>query len=98
MHIREPNFFADPTHPAKCVAGVFFDMTKEGPMETRASKLDALRMKKYYSYFIRQNRTKSIDFLVANAMAPLNHFFGNHDLCSSNWCSCKAAIEKAVKE
>ena len=60
-YLIEPSWFADPTHRAKCVAGVFFEMTKVGPKETRASKLDALRMKKYYSYFIKQNRHKSID-------------------------------------
>ena len=55
-------------------------------------------MKKYYSYFIKQNRTKSVNFLVANAMAPLNHLFGNHDFCSLNWYSYEAAIEKTNKD
>ena len=41
LDIPEPNWFADPTHRAKCVAGAFFEMTK-GPMsDTRATKLDA---------------------------------------------------------
>ncbi len=62
-HIPEPIWFADPTHRAKCVAGVFFEMTKGKVSDTRASKLDALRMKKYYSYFIKKNRTKSLDWL-----------------------------------
>ena len=74
----------------------FFEMTKGGPAETRASKLDALRMKKYYSYYIKQNRSKPLEWLEANAMAPLNHLFGNHTLCSSNWCTCKAMEERPI--
>ena len=71
-------------------------MTKGGPAETRASKLDALRMKKCYSYFIKQNRSKPLEWLEANAMDPLNHLFGNHTLCSSNWCTCKAMEERVT--
>ena len=52
--IPEPKWLADPTHRAKCVAGVFFEMTKGAASDTRATKLDALRMKKYYSYFIKR--------------------------------------------
>ena len=87
--IREPKWFADPTHRAKCVAGAFFEMTKGPATEIRATKLDALRMKKYYSYFIKQNRTKDIEWIVDHALAPLDHMFGDHHLCSTSWCRAK---------
>ena len=61
-------------------------MTKGGPMETRASKLDALRMKKYYSYFIKQNRMKGLEYLRSKKMCPVEHLFDNYELCDSTWC------------
>ena len=79
-HIPEPKWFADPTHRAKCIAGSFFEMTKGPVSPTRATKLDALRMKKYYSYFIKQNCKKDIEWLLEHAMAPLEHLFDDHHL------------------
>ena len=93
-HLIETKWFADPTYRAKCVAVVFFEMTKSGPKETKTSKLDALRMKKYYSYFIKQNRSNTLEYLLAHAMAPLDHLFGNHHLCNANWCHCKSIEDK----
>ena len=60
-HIPEPNWFADPTHCAKYVAGDFFEMTKGPLSSTRATKLNALRMKKYYSYFIKKTATRILN-------------------------------------
>ena len=45
-HLYVPKWYADPTHRAKCVTGDFFEMTKGKVSPTRATKLDALRMKK----------------------------------------------------
>ena len=92
-HIPVPNWYADPTHRAKCVAGSFFDLTKGPKSETRANKLDAFRMKKYYSYFIKQNRSKGLAWLVKHAMSPLDHMFDNHSLCHSSWCHKKRILE-----
>ena len=49
--IPVPKWFADPTHRAKCVAGAFFDLVK---VHKKMTKLDALRLKKYYSYYINK--------------------------------------------
>ena len=70
-------------------------MTKGGPKETRASKLDALHMKNYHSYIIKQNCHKSIEWLVVNMMAPLDYVFGNHHLCDANQCHCKSVENKS---
>ena len=56
LSIKPPNCFVDPTHRVKCVARYFFDMTKGSPSNIRATKLNALKMKKYYYYFIKQNK------------------------------------------
>ena len=81
--IPEPKWFADPTHRAKCVAGAFFDLVKS---HKKMTKLDALRLKKYYSYYIKQNRHKTMKDLRENSMAPLFHLFDDHHLCDPSWC------------
>ena len=45
LSIPEPNWYADPTHRAKCVAGAFFELTKGKKTPARAHKLDAFRIK-----------------------------------------------------
>ena len=47
--IPVPKWFADPTHRAKCVAGKFF---KYNATNSKMTKLDCLRLKNYYSYYI----------------------------------------------
>ena len=93
-NIPEPKWFADPTHRAKCVAGAFFEMTKGAKSSTRCMKIDALRMKKYYSYYIKQNRTKDLEYIMKYDMAPLFHLFDQHHLCDSSWCHKKSELDK----
>ena len=71
----------NPNQRTKCVARIVFDLTKALISETRATKFDALRIKKYNGYIMKQNRTKSL-----NTMAPLNHLFDVHSLCSDSCC------------
>jgi hypothetical protein len=97
LEIPQPKWFADPTHRAKCVAGVFFDIIKGPACPIRATKLDALRMKKYYGYYIKQNRAKSLEWLHEHAMAPLDHLFNNHHLCCDSWCFLKQ-LETKTKD
>ena len=53
IKISEYSLFADPTYQAKCVVGIFFEMTKCKKSLTRCLKINTLCMKKYYSYFIK---------------------------------------------
>ena len=85
--IPVPKWFADPTHRAKCVAGKFFKYNKTNK---NMSKLDCLRLKKYYSYYIKCNRNKNIEDIMKNIMAPLDHLFDDHKHCDSSWCHKKA--------
>ena len=56
LQIPVPTWFSDPNHRAKCVGGMVFDLVSS---TKSMHKLDALRLKKYYSYFIKKNRMKS---------------------------------------
>ena len=86
-------WYADPTHRAKCVAGAFFKLVKS---IKKMKKLDALRLKKYYSYYIKMNRKKSVEDMMKNIMAPLDHMFDDHHLCDSKWCYKKRAEEDTM--
>ena len=92
--IPVPTWFADPTHRAKCVAGKFFNYNKS---EKNMSKLDCLRLKKYYSYYIKCNRKKSLSEIMDNIMAPIDHLFDDHTHCESSWCHKKAMEENKIK-
>ena len=92
--IPVPKWFADPTHRAKCVAGKFFNYNK---VNKNMSKLDCLRLKKYYSYYIKCNRNKNIEDLMKNIMAPLDHLFDDHKHCDSTWCHKKAEEEGKIE-
>ena len=57
QQIDVPTWFSDPNHRAKCVGGMVFDLISS---TKSMHKLDALRLKKYYSYFIKQNRMRGL--------------------------------------
>ena len=51
-------------------------------------------MKRYLGYWLKQNRLKSIEWMMEHADAPLNHMFNDHSLCDPSWCWIK---EKHMK-
>ena len=53
--IHVPQWFAEPSHNIKCFTGGLFELIK---MIKSMKKLDALRLKKYYSYYIKMKRKK----------------------------------------
>ena len=59
-NISVPKQYVDPTRRSKSVAGAFLELTKEKKTEIQAHKLDVFCMKKYYSYYIKQNCSKGI--------------------------------------
>ena len=46
--------------------------------------IDALRIKKYTSLYIHQNRSVDFKQFVSNAMAPVVHLFNDHSFCNLN--------------
>lgn len=81
--IPTPKWFTNPTHCAKCVTSTLFYLIKWNKMIT---KLDALRLQKYHSYFIKQNRHKPMEYLREHKMVPLYHLYDEHHVCAPNWC------------
>ena len=44
----------------------------------KMKKLDALRLKKYYSYYIKIDMKHSVEETMKNIKAPLHHTFDEH--------------------
>ena len=88
-HVPVPKWYADPTHRCKVVAKQFFQLATAAKSVSFVTKTDALRMKMYYGWFIKQNRDKDIKWMLEHIMAPLEHLFNDHHLCDSNWCPVK---------
>ena len=70
--IHLPCWFVDPNHRGKCVGNMVFDLVSK---HKHINKLDALHLKKYYQYYIKQNRHKGMNHLRKYRMCPLEHLF-----------------------
>ena len=57
-----PYFFADPSHNVKFVAKHIFSIVNNGKAQIcEFTKSDSLKLKKYWGYFIKKNRNKSLE-------------------------------------
>ena len=63
----------------------------------KCKMVDMTRIKRYASYYIRQNRGRTLSGFVANARAPIEHLFNDHMRCDSAWCWAKEASDKKEK-
>ena len=86
VQIIIPVWFCDPNHRSKCVGNMVFELVSK---TKELTKLDALRLKKYYQYYIKQNRSKGFEYLQEKRWCPLEHMFDNHEFCDSSWCEKK---------
>ena len=53
--IPVPEWYTDPTHRVKCVLDSLFELVKS---VKKMRKLDALKLKKYYLYYIKMKRKR----------------------------------------
>ena len=56
-----------------------------------------MRIKKYTGCCIYKNRNLPISEFVANAKAPIEHLFNNHQWCHADWCWAKGLDNKTHK-
>ena len=82
--MAEPEILADPTHLVKTITKYFYFLE-----ESAVKKSHAERLKKYWGYFIKQQRYNNLDEMKNASKAPLNHLFNIHDFCNSTWCMAK---------
>ena len=95
--IIQPTFLADPSHRIKVMCKPIFGMISETKDPDKCKTVDATRIKRYASYYIRQNRTKPLLDFVANAKAPIEHLFNDHSWCDSSWCWSKELEDNEQK-
>ena len=89
--IREPEFFADPTHRIKVVAH-FYALATAPVRVSRVTKDIAKNLKKSWGYMIRQNRhLTNVEEFVDAAKACVEHMFNNHQHCNISWCNALKA-------
>ena len=89
--VPPPKFLADPGHRIKVmVKPIFAKVSKTKPIKN----IDAMRIKKYTSCYIVQNREGDFNKFVANALAPIEHLFNEHSYCDAEWCWSKEMDEK----
>ena len=95
--VPEPIFLADPSHRCKVVARPIFKLANAPMKVSMVTKSDALRIKLYYSYFIRSNRVrKGVDvaWMIKHVWCVIEHMFDQHDLCTSSFCWKKREEEE----
>ena len=56
----ESGWLADPSHRTKVVAKPIFALAAAPKIKSSCTKVDAIRMKKYYGYVLKTNRMKDI--------------------------------------
>ena len=56
----------------------------------KCKKIDFLRVKKYTSCYIYQNRNAPLEDLIKRARAPIEHLFNVHEWCDPEWCWAKS--------
>ena len=85
--IPEPSFLAYPSHCMKVVAKHIFSIINESrDLRCGCTKVDALRLKKYWGFMIKKNREKTIEDLSEASKVPFKHMFNSHANCSAEWC------------
>ena len=81
--ILEPSFLADISPRVKVVAKhIFSIVSKTRDLRCGCTKADAIRLKKYLGYMIKNNREK-IEELSEASKVPIEHMFNSHEKCSA---------------
>ena len=96
--MNELDWLADPSHRRKVVAKPIYQLTALSNTISICTKLDAMRIKKYFGYMIKTNRNKRISEIVRSSKTVVEHLFGNHEFCDEKWCRLKLNARLKNKE
>ena len=95
LHISEPTFLCDPSHRIKVMVKDVFGLALMSNSKSECRKIDALRLKKYIGCWIGKSKLMPFDHFKTLSKAPVEHLFGNHQWCSSDWCFA-ASVDEAI--
>ena len=97
IHMKPPNFVADPNHRVKVFGKHIYDLAKSSKKISEVDKPLAQRMKEYWGKMLSQirnlNPVEDERKIEKMASAPLEHVFDNHENCG-DWCYKKKAMTK----
>ena len=95
--IPEPSWLVDPSHRTKVVAKYMFALAALPKSKSTCTKIDAVRVKKYFSYMIKTNRDRTTLKIKIASLAVIEHLFDSNVYCNSRWCRPKRIIELREK-
>ena len=95
--IPEPSWLADPSHRTKVVAKYIFALETLPKSKSTCTKIDAVRVKKYFGYMMKTNRDRTISEIKITPLAVIEHLFDSHVYCNSRWCRPKRILELREK-
>ena len=99
-HIPEPSFLVDPSHRTKVVAKAIFALVHLPKSQSKCTNIDALRIKKYHGYMLKQSRNLTLEEITNNCKAVIEHLFDNHEYCDVAWCKpkrIKAEVQRLIE-
>ena len=67
------------------------------PKNIVSSKVDAIRLKKYFACAMKQNCDKDFKIFKEKMNAPFHHLFDDHDYCDSQWCHRRRELDAGIE-
>ena len=83
--LPEPIFLADPTHRTRVIAKYFYALAALSNSESECTKVDALRIKRWFGYMLKMYRETDMDTLKKAVASVLEHLFDDHRFCDPKW-------------
>ena len=93
-NIPEPIFRTNSSNCIKVMCKPIFVMVSNTKNPYRFKNIDAMRIKRYITYYVEGNRRRDLDSFVQNTNAHIEHIFNNHTWCGSSWCWTKDSSDK----
>ncbi len=98
-------YLADPMHRCKSFGRDLFKFVEQKGKELGFDKIDCARLKRNFTYWLRQNCNEPFHIFVHRFACVLEHHFGIHDFCKGKkeggWCKYKddeEMMKKAMEE
>jgi len=95
------HYLADPMHRCKSFGRELFKLVEEKGKQLRFDKIDCARLKRNFTYWLRQNCNEPFHVFVYRFACVLEHHFGIHDFCKGKkeggWCKYKGDEEMMAK-
>ena len=90
LDIPEPEFLADFNHRVETVGKEYFALVVKAKKKSMVDTKLATRLKYYEGSMLRQIRYMNLEdkkeYIRSRIKAPVEHVFGNHAHCDSEWC------------